>query len=226
MARKEGAIKKIVKYLEEHVGEPIPTQKLNEVAYPTSGWSRTLRLERQVKGLDYTYDPSTKCYTLNSLDRKEVTPIDERYINAKVSAMVKIRDNSTCRMCGRKAPNVIIHIDHIIPFDWGGPTTMENLQCLCERCNEGKKSWVASEDPILMEEISKATSTNERLRLYFEYYPNVEIEVDKLATIAHTREWTRQLRKIRELYDMDIKPLPNKKGVRDTYCYIYLKDNK
>ena len=102
MARKEGAIKKIIKYLQDHVGEPIPTQTLNEIAYPTGSWDRSLRHERQTKGLDYTYDPQTMCYTLHSLDRKEVTPTDERYISAKLSAMVKIRDNSTCRMCGRK----------------------------------------------------------------------------------------------------------------------------
>ena len=67
------------------------------------------------------------------------------------------------------ADGIKIQIDHIVPYTWGGLTVLENLQCLCSDCNEGKKNWVKGEDPELMKQISAATSTNERLRLYFEY---------------------------------------------------------
>ncbi len=79
-----------------------------------------------------------------------------------------------------------------------------------------------SENPELMARISQATSTKERLRLYFDYYKNKEIEVDKLAVIAKTREWTRALRYVRSDYGMDIEYVPknNSKGV-DKDCYIY-----
>ena len=101
---------------------------------------------------------------------------------------------------------------------------MENLQCLCKDCNEGKKNWESSENPDLMMEISKANNTGERRKLYFEFYPNKEISVNRLSVIAKTREWTRDLRRIRAVYGMNIEPLPAKKGVREEYCYIYHLD--
>ena len=48
------------------------------------------------------------------------------------------RDKFTCQHCGRKAPDVVLHIDHVIPESKGGPATLENLQVLCEACNMGK----------------------------------------------------------------------------------------
>jgi 5-methylcytosine-specific restriction endonuclease McrA len=29
-----------------------------------------------------------------------------------------------------------IHFDHVIPYSWGGADTVENLQILCQRCNQ------------------------------------------------------------------------------------------
>jgi ribosomal protein L37AE/L43A len=51
---------------------------------------------------------------------------------------VLMRDNFTCRYCGRKAPNVVLHTDHILPKSKGGKTIMENLTTACEDCNIGK----------------------------------------------------------------------------------------
>jgi HNH endonuclease len=51
------------------------------------------------------------------------------------------RDNFKCTHCGRSPathPNVILHIDHILPWSKGGPTTPDNLQTLCDQCNRGK----------------------------------------------------------------------------------------
>ena len=48
------------------------------------------------------------------------------------------RDKFTCQHCGRKAPEVVLHVDHILPESKGGQTKLENLQVLCEECNIGK----------------------------------------------------------------------------------------
>lgn len=51
------------------------------------------------------------------------------------------RDNYSCKLCGNspaKNPDVILHIDHIIPWSKGGETIIENLQTLCQDCNLGK----------------------------------------------------------------------------------------
>ncbi|OLS37732.1 HNH endonuclease [Bacillus sp. MRMR6] len=46
-----------------------------------------------------------------------------------------------CKLCGR-TPNdgVKLHVDHITPYSFGGTTTLENLQTLCEECNIGKSN--------------------------------------------------------------------------------------
>ena len=48
------------------------------------------------------------------------------------------RDNFTCQYCGRKAPDVELHIDHIIPKSKGGTNESENLVVACAECNIGK----------------------------------------------------------------------------------------
>ena len=48
------------------------------------------------------------------------------------------RDNFTCQYCGRKAPNVELHIDHIIPQSRGDSDAEINLLTSCVECNIGK----------------------------------------------------------------------------------------
>jgi hypothetical protein len=47
--------------------------------------------------------------------------------------------NFTCQYCGRKAPEVVFHIDHIIPKAKGGKDILENLTLACDECNIGKR---------------------------------------------------------------------------------------
>lgn len=55
------------------------------------------------------------------------------------------RDNFTCRYCGRKAPEVILHIDHITPKSEGGTNALENLATACEECNLGKSNLLLND---------------------------------------------------------------------------------
>lgn len=61
-------------------------------------------------------------------------------IPSRLRVEVLNRDQSTCQLCGAKAPSVAIHIDHIVPISKGGDTVLENLQCLCAQCNIGKSN--------------------------------------------------------------------------------------
>ena len=49
------------------------------------------------------------------------------------------RDNFTCQYCGRKPPEVILEIDHIIPVSKKGSIESENLITACRDCNRAKK---------------------------------------------------------------------------------------
>jgi HNH endonuclease len=50
------------------------------------------------------------------------------------------RDGFACTYCGRKPPEVELHVDHVIPNALGGPETAENLRSSCVDCNSGKGS--------------------------------------------------------------------------------------
>ena len=63
---------------------------------------------------------------------------EKEKIPAGLRAHVLYKYKKTCQLCGRKAPQVVLHIDHIIPESKGGKTDLSNLQVLCETCNLGK----------------------------------------------------------------------------------------
>jgi len=48
------------------------------------------------------------------------------------------RDSFACQYCGRKAPNVILEVDHIIPVSKGGSNNPSNLKTACIGCNHEK----------------------------------------------------------------------------------------
>lgn len=43
-----------------------------------------------------------------------------------------------CHYCGRRAPEVAFHIDHVFPLSLGGTSNEENLTLACDECNIGK----------------------------------------------------------------------------------------
>lgn len=50
------------------------------------------------------------------------------------------RDGHTCRSCGRKPPEVVLTVDHVVPVALGGRDEPCNLQTCCRDCNGGKSA--------------------------------------------------------------------------------------
>lgn len=48
------------------------------------------------------------------------------------------RDGFTCQYCGRRPPEVVLHVDHIVPRVEGGRDEAENFAASCSDCNLGK----------------------------------------------------------------------------------------
>lgn len=48
------------------------------------------------------------------------------------------RDKEACQYCARVLPREQLNLDHVIPRDYGGKTTWENIVCSCIRCNTRK----------------------------------------------------------------------------------------
>lgn len=73
-----------------------------------------------------------------------------RAVGQRLRYQVLQRDNFTCQSCGRRAPDVKLHVDHIQPVswdsDWEATDNLDDYQTLCEDCNLGKGdlSWVSS----------------------------------------------------------------------------------
>lgn len=61
-----------------------------------------------------------------------------------LAAVIRLRDGGTCRTPWCDAP--ARQVDHVVPHARGGGTTAQNLQALCEACNQVKQApgWRAS----------------------------------------------------------------------------------
>lgn len=57
------------------------------------------------------------------------------------------RDYYRCRYCGRRAPTVVLHIEHVKPVSRGGGNDLANLVTACEDCNFGKGTSVLRAGP-------------------------------------------------------------------------------
>lgn len=61
-----------------------------------------------------------------------------RSIPLGVRFSVLERCNFACQYCGRRAPEVALHVDHVMPVALGGTGDESNLTAACEDCNLGK----------------------------------------------------------------------------------------
>jgi len=76
--------------------------------------------------------------TNKNTDRKRRNEVNRR-------KFVFERDNYTCQGCFIRFPEDELTLDHIVPRTRGGRNTRENLQTMCNPCNQkkGKKPWHA-----------------------------------------------------------------------------------
>lgn len=61
----------------------------------------------------------------------------EREASAELRAMIFARDGDACVYCGGVER---LGLDHVIPAENGGATTMRNLVVCCEECNGSKST--------------------------------------------------------------------------------------
>lgn len=55
------------------------------------------------------------------------------------------RDLFTCQYCGKRAPEVVLNVDHIKPVADGGNNSIMNLTTSCFACNSGKSDRALSD---------------------------------------------------------------------------------
>ena len=118
------------------------------------------------------------------------------------------RDNSTCQRCGRTPGNgVKLTIDRKVPVEWGGSNDDSNLWTLCRECNDGKKAYFKEFDAETMRKTAGLPYAALRMREFIRRNYGKKLFVTTLATVARSRDWTRQIRRFRQLgcfeYDYD-----------------------
>jgi 5-methylcytosine-specific restriction endonuclease McrA len=59
-------------------------------------------------------------------------------LSKRLRVLVLERDNFTCQYCGRRAPEVVLEVDHYEAQALGGDDETRNLRTACRDCNGGK----------------------------------------------------------------------------------------
>lgn len=94
------------------------------------------------------------------------------------------RDEFTCQYCGRKSPEVVLEVDHIVPVAGGGSDDPINLRTSCWACNSGKSDKPLSQILTGEDPHDRAVALLERQRQLEEYNRVVEEEREERETEA------------------------------------------
>ena len=83
-------------------------------------------------------------------------------LSKKIRFEVFKRDSFKCQYCGRSAPEVVLHVDHIKPVAEGGTNDLMNLITSCADCNLGKGKRKLSDSSVIEKQRKQLEELNER----------------------------------------------------------------
>lgn len=116
-------------------------------------------------------------------------------ISVRLRFEVFKRDDFTCQYCGRKSPEVVLQVDHIVPVSGGGADDVVNLRTSCWECNSGKSdkplnAIITGEDPH-----DRAVLLLETERQLLEYNAVLKVVNDRVARefVELEEMWPRDL---------------------------------
>ncbi len=85
-------------------------------------------------------------------------------VGKKLRFEILKRDGFTCRYCGRRPPEVILNVDHVLAVSKGGGDEPINLIASCWECNSGKSDADISSEVIPPQPPRKSDSDLQKLR--------------------------------------------------------------
>lgn len=110
--------------------------------------------------------------------------MDRKPVSKKIRFEVFKRDSFKCQYCGRSAPEVVLHVDHINPVSKGGENDITNLITACQDCNLGKKDRELSDDSVMQKRKAQLDDLQERreqIEMMVEWQTSLlDIEDDEL----------------------------------------------
>jgi hypothetical protein len=102
------------------------------------------------------------------------------------------RDKFTCQYCGRSAPDIILHVDHIEPVSRGGKDDLLNLVTSCRDCNLGKGNRQLSDDTVLKQrkrQLDELQERREQLEMQLDWQRSL-LEEDEFTITELADFWT------------------------------------
>ena len=104
-------------------------------------------------------------------------------------------DEFTCRYCGRQPPQVVLHVDHVVPVAEGGGNERSNLVTSCMECNSGKGAIPLTLMPapvVDMRAVMAEREAQERAYIQFvkERQVRVAETVDEIGSVLFGDGWT------------------------------------
>ena len=97
---------------------------------------------------------------------------ERKQISKRTRFDVLKRDKFTCQYCGKSAPDVVLHIDHIVPVSKGGTNDIINLVTSCAECNLGKSNIELSDESAIAKQrkhLEELEERREQLEMMFEW---------------------------------------------------------
>ena len=115
-------------------------------------------------------------------------------LSKKIRFEVFKRDKFTCQYCGKSAPDVVLHVDHIKPVSKGGTNDIMNLITSCQDCNLGKGAKELSDDSTLKKQqaqIKELAERKEQLEMMLDWRNRMldlkDDEVEKIKEYWHKK---------------------------------------
>ena len=109
-------------------------------------------------------------------------------ISKKLRFEVFKRDSFTCQYCGKSAPDVVLHVDHIKPVKEGGTNDITNLVTACADCNLGKGARKLSDSSEAMKakrQLDELNARREQLEMMLQWKEGLsDIEEQQVDAIA------------------------------------------
>ncbi|HEV8429804.1 MAG TPA: HNH endonuclease signature motif containing protein [Pyrinomonadaceae bacterium] len=160
-------------------------------------------LDRRVRYLDSFYDIERKrkgrevLYVL----RGELSqPLDAEPVDKTTRGRILHLADGRCQMCGRSTKEIVLHIDHRIPREWGGKTEDDNLWAICSECNEGKRSFFSSITDPRVQQALVHSKVHVRIGELLKSFYGQEVSKSYIRVVAHTHDdFEKRLRELRLL---------------------------
>jgi hypothetical protein len=117
-----------------------------------------------------------------------IPPPRRTAISTRLRFEVFKRDRFACQYCGAKAPEAVLHIDHINPVAEGGQTILLNLVTSCRPCNLGKGRRPLSDQQVMDKtrlQLEELETRREQLDMLFQWHDSLQqLDEDTVTRVA------------------------------------------